>query len=141
MFFAGVTFLARSCHGWDLILVDKSQSAVMEWWENTTDCSNVLELVKTETLFIREGGQEIYRYEILGNVKSYTVKFENFKSGVYRAEHRNWFKMPTGEIKATDWCVTSTMEGCLQCPSKPFNPWKIRVRLSAPIGPIIIAPK
>lgn len=141
MFLAGVTFLARSCHGWDLILVDKSQSAIMEWWENTTDCVNVLELIKTETVFFREGGQEIYRYEIIGNVKSFTVKFKDFKSGVYRAEHRSWFKMPTGEIIESPWCVTSTGKDCLICPDKPFNPWKIRVRLPAPIGPIIIAPK
>jgi len=141
MFFAGVTLFVRHCHGWDLILVDKAQSAVVEWWENTTDCVDVLELVKTETLFLREGGQEVYRYEIIGNVKSFTIKFKDFKSGVYRSEHKSWFKKPSGEMIESAWCISSTMEGCLKCPDKPFNPWKVRVRLPAPVGPIIIMPK
>ena len=110
----------------------------MEWWEITIDCNNVLELIKTEILFIRERGQEIYRFEIIGNIKSYTVKFKDFKSGVYRVEQRGWFKMSTGEVKESTWCVASTMEGCLKCPNKPFNSWKLKIRLSAPVGPIII---
>ena len=96
--------------------------------------------VSNEFVFFREGGSEIYIFHVDGDIRSYSIPLKGFKSGTYYMETRARLIMKDGTIMDTLPCNTATLEGCLLCgPYAGFVPWKLRIKPSAPLGPIIIS--